>query len=169
MGPQRKPEARLRRAVSRWWAWKTGRGSLDSSKGNQSHSGFEQATPSFFCFRDRPGGRVENRWRGAGLQWEVLQLSEWEGVTVHQAALVGLEEEGLVQEQKRCPRCPLVLCTHTPRMEAATGNSVGAIQSALEKGRSPGFPRQPSRRTPRRGAELCKGKINAQQNASLQL
>lgn len=55
-----------------------GGGSLDSARNNPSHSSFEQVTPSSLCLWGRPGGRVENRWRGAGLQWEAYcsHLSE---------------------------------------------------------------------------------------------
>lgn len=75
----------------------------------------------------------------------------------------------LEQEPKQCPQGRLVLPTYTED-GARRGKSVGAIQGALEKSRSPGFPRQLSPDgSIHRGAELCKGKVSAQQNASLQL
>lgn len=53
----------------------------------------------------------------------------------------GVGEVWLEQEPKQCPQGQLVLPTYTED-GARRGNSVGAIQGALEKSRSPGFPRQ---------------------------
>ena len=116
-------------------------GSLDPARNNQSHSSFEQVTPSSLCLWDRPGGPVENRWRGAGLQWEAYcnRLSKRSKSPPGSAGGVG--EVGLEQEPKRCPQGPLVLPTYTED-GARRGKSVGAIQGALEKSRSPGFSRQ---------------------------
>ena len=114
-------------------------GSLNTAENNQSHSSFEQVTPSSLCLWDRPGGPVENRWRGAGLQWEAYcnHLSERSKSPPGIAGGVG--EVGLEHEPKRCPQGPLVLPTYTED-GGRRGNSVGAIQGALEKSRSSGFP-----------------------------
>ena len=116
-------------------------GSLNTAENNQSHSSFEQVTPSSLCLWDRPGGPVENRWRGAGLQWEAYcnHLSERSKSPPGIAGGVG--EVGLEHEPKRCPQGPLVLPTYTED-GGRRGNSVGAIQGALEKSRSSGFPWQ---------------------------